>query len=278
MELTVSRLDADHLIHIFTDVTPIKEAQLQLERYVEDLKRSNQNLEEFAYAASHDLKEPMRKIELFSDRLKDRLREKLAEEDRGLFDRILYATHRMNNLIDDLLLYSHVSRDAVREEMVDLNQKVKLVLEDLELEVEEKKAIIEVDPLPTIKGHRRQLQQLFQNLISNALKYSRPDVMPSVHISARRIKGNNETLPITSIDSGKHYHLIEVSDNGIGFNQEDAERIFHVFTRLHGNAEYKGTGVGLSIVRKVVENHSGYIWAESTPGEGATFKVLLPVD
>jgi signal transduction histidine kinase len=185
-----------------------------------------------------------------------------------LFDRILHATHRMNKLIDDLLLYSHVSRGAVREEMVDLNQKVKLVLEDLEVEVEEKKAIVTVDPLPTIRGHRRQLQQLFQNLISNALKYSQPEVRPTVHISARRVEGNEVTLPITHADSRKQYHLIEVKDNGIGFSQTDAERIFNVFTRLHGNAEYKGTGVGLSIVRTVVENHSGYIWAESIPGDG----------
>jgi len=278
LELSVSRLDKDRIIHIFTDVTSIKEAQLQLERYVEDLKRSNQNLEQFAYAASHDLKEPMRKIELFSDRLKDRLRDKLTQEDKGFFDRILHATHRMNTLIDDLLMYSHVSSGAVRDEMVDLNQKVKRVLEDLEVEVEENKAIISVDPLPTIKGHRRQLQQLFQNLISNAIKYSRPGVPPQVRISARMVKGNDPTISNAQVNSEKHYHLIEVSDNGIGFDQQDAERIFHVFTRLHGNAEYKGTGVGLSIVRKVVENHGGYIWAEGKEGEGATFKVLLPAE
>jgi light-regulated signal transduction histidine kinase (bacteriophytochrome) len=245
---------------------------------VEDLKRSNQNLEEFAYAASHDLKEPMRKIELFSDRLKDRLQDKLSAEDKGFFGRILHATHRMNTLIDDLLMYSHVSRGAVREEEVDLNQKLKLVLEDLELEVEEKKASVRVDPLPTIKGHRRQFQQLFQNLISNALKYNRPGVPPTVHISATVVKGKDTEHPIAQEYGDKQFYLIEVKDNGIGFNQEDAERIFHVFTRLHGNAEYKGTGVGLSIVRKVVENHNGYIWAQSKEGDGATFKVLLPTE
>jgi light-regulated signal transduction histidine kinase (bacteriophytochrome) len=278
LELTVSKLDEDHLIQIFTDVSPIKEAQLQLERYVEDLKRSNQNLEQFAYAASHDLKEPMRKIQLFSDRLKDRLNDKLAEEEKGFFSRILLATHRMNTLIDDLLMYSHVSQGAVKDEMVDLNQKVKLVLEDLEVEVEESKAIISVEPLPTIKGHRRQLQQLFQNLISNAVKYSRPGLLPQVWISARIVNGNDPAISTAQVNGEKHYHLIQVKDNGIGFEQEDAERIFTVFTRLHGNAEYKGTGVGLSIARKVAENHGGYLWAESRPGEGATFKVLLPAE
>ena len=243
----------------------------------EELKRSNQNLEEFAYAASHDLKEPMRKVQLFSDRLKDRLKDTLAEEDKGLFERIIHATHRMNTLIDDLLMYSHVSRGAIIEETVDLNQKLKAVLEDLELEIEEKKAKVIADPLPTIKGHRRQLQQLFQNLVSNAVKYNRPGVVPEIRITCKKVEDADQ-LPFIPAKQKEQYCLINVQDNGIGFHQEDAERIFNVFTRLHGNAEYKGSGVGLSIVRKVVENHGGYIWAESTSGEGATFHVLLPVE
>jgi signal transduction histidine kinase len=135
--------------------------------------------------------------------------------------------------------------------------------------------MITIDPLPTIRGHRRQLQQLFQNLIGNAIKYGKPDVPPVIHLSCRALN-DDEAIPVTTSRSKDLYHLIEVRDNGIGFDPADAERIFNVFTRLHGMAEYKGTGVGLSIVRKVVENHGGYIWAESTPGEGATFKVLLP--
>jgi hypothetical protein len=242
----------------------------------EELRRSNQNLEEFAYAASHDLKEPMRKIHLFSDRLKDRLKENLTTEDKGLFDRIINSTHRMSTLIDDLLMYSHVSRGIEIKESIDLNQKVKAVLEDLELEIEEKRAKVLVDVLPTIKGHRRQLQQLFQNLISNAIKYNKPGINPEVRITCRKV-AENEVLPFATQKAKDHYYLFEVSDNGIGFDQGDAERIFNVFTRLHGNAEYKGTGVGLSIARKVAENHGGYIWAESKE-EGATFKVLLPVE
>jgi light-regulated signal transduction histidine kinase (bacteriophytochrome) len=277
LEVTVSKLDEDHLIHVFTDVTPIKEAQLQLERYVEDLKRSNQNLEEFAYAASHDLKEPMRKIQLFSNRLKDRLQDKLAQEDKNFFDRIMNATQRMNTLIDDLLMYSHVSRGVVIEEMVDLNQKVRLVLEDLELEIDEKEANVRVENLPTVKGHRKQLQQLFQNLISNAIKYSKPGVAPEVSISCRLVDGD-ETLHVLPGKENKRYYLIEVSDNGIGFEPDDAERIFNVFTRLHGMAEYKGTGVGLSIARKVAENHAGFLWAEGKPDGGASFKVMLPAE
>jgi signal transduction histidine kinase len=276
LELTVSRLDNDHLIQIFTDVTAIKKAQLQLEQSVEELKRSNQNLEQFAYAASHDLKEPMRKVQIFSNRLKDRLAGKLEQEDKHYFSRILYATDRMNTLIDDLLMYSHVSTGAVLDEMVDLNEKVCLVLEDLEVEISEKNASITVDPLPTIKGHRRQLQQLFQNLIGNAIKYAKLGIQPQVHISSRVVTADDQSLPTNLINGDKQYYLIEVKDNGIGFGAEDAERIFQVFTRLHGNNEYRGTGVGLSIVRKVVENHNGYIWAEGGSGGGATFKVLLP--
>ena len=240
-----------------------------------ELKRSNQNLEEFAYAASHDLKEPMRKIHLFADRLQESLMEKLSLQDKHLFDRISHAAQRMNTLIDDLLTYSHVSRIAVAEESVDLNKKVGAVLEDLELEIEEKNATVVAGALPTIKGHRRQLQQLFQNLVSNAIKYNKPGINPEIRISSRRLS-NGDLLPFNTIKTKDQYYLFEVRDNGIGFEPKDAERIFNVFTRLHGNTEYKGTGVGLSIVQKVVENHHGYIWAESIPGAGSSFKILLP--
>jgi PAS domain S-box-containing protein len=278
LELTISRMDDNHLIHIFTDVTPIKEAQLQLERTVEDLRRSNKNLEEFAYAASHDLKEPIRKIHLFSDRLRQELQEQLSKEQQHLFNRMERASRRMGALIDDLLTYSHVSKGVSHVESVELNKKVQSVLEDLEVEIEEKGAKISVGSLPAIKGQSRQLQQLFQNLIGNALKYSKPNTTPQIVISHRMTTGRETPQHLSPEEANKPFHLIEVRDNGIGFAQEDAGRIFNVFTRLHGNAEYRGTGVGLSIAQKVVENHHGYIWAVSTPGEGATFKLLLPAE
>lgn len=245
----------------------LAEANQTLQQINKELQRSNQNLEEFAHAASHDLKEPVRKIHFFTNQLKDQLNAQLQESQARAFDRIENATERMGNLIDDLLLYSHVSQRPHETEPVDLNKKVQKVLEDLELDVEEKKAMINIGKLPVIKGYRRQLQQLFQNLISNALKYSKADIAPHIHISASEVSEN-----------GRRYHLIAIKDNGIGFAQEHEEKIFQMFTRLHGRAEYSGTGVGLSIVKKVVENHNGLINVESKPGEGATFKVLIPAE
>lgn len=230
-----------------------------------ELQRSNQNLEEFAHAASHDLKEPVRKILFFTHQLKEQLSIYLKEPEVRSFCRIENATKRMGDLIDDLLLYSHVSQKPHEMENIDLNQKLQRVLEDLELDVQEKQAVIHIGTLPTIKGYKRQLQQLFQNLISNALKYSRSDVIPQINISASMV-----------IENAKSYYMVEVKDNGIGFEQEYSEKIFQMFSRLHGKNEYSGTGVGLSIAKKVVENHHGFIRVESSPGAGSSFKVFLP--
>jgi PAS domain S-box-containing protein len=277
LELTISKMDDEHLIHIFTDITPVKETQLQLERMVEDLKQSNANLEEFAYAASHDMKEPIRKINFFSDRLKSELEQQLSENQLRLFGRLENAALRMGTLIDDLLAYSQTTKGITTLETIDLNKKLAGVLGDLELEIEQRQAAIRSNHLPTIQGNSRQLQQLFHNLISNALKYSKQNLAPQINFTYRLVKGR-EVKPELPLEEGRQqYHLISVEDNGIGFEQKDSERIFNVFTRLHGNAEYMGTGVGLAIARKVVHNHSGHIWAVSEPGKGTTFHVLLPV-
>jgi PAS domain S-box-containing protein len=276
LELTVSRMDEDHLIHIFTDVTSVKEAQIQLERTVEELKRSNANLEQFAYAASHDLKEPVRKITTFSNLLQADFSNKLSEKQLKLFQRMDSATERMSVLIDDLLNYSHSTKGILNIEEIDLNKKVQRVLEDLELQVQEKQAEIIVDPLPAIKGNRRQIQQLFQNLLSNALKYSKAGVRPVIHISYKFTKGQETGAKLEGEERNHYYHVISVRDNGIGFEQEYAEEIFNIFTRLHSRFEYAGSGVGLSIVRRVVENHKGFVYAESEPGKGSVFTIILP--
>lgn len=256
----------------------VKERTRELESQKKELERSNANLEDFAYAASHDLKEPIRKIRTFADRLKNRLGGRLLDEDQHYFQRMQKATERMQLLIDDLLAYSHVSTSEEYYDDIDLGKKVAQVLEDLEVEIAEKNAKITVGPLPVIKGHRRQIQQLFQNLLTNALKFRKPDVSPLIQISWREVRSEDiGSLNLPQEIQYQLYNLIEISDNGIGFEQEYADRIFKMFQRLHGKTEYEGTGIGLSIVRKVVENHKGFVVANSQPGEGATFKVFLPV-
>lgn len=256
----------------------IAERTAELERTVEELKRSNTNLEEFAYAASHDLKEPIRKIHFFSDRLKSSLAVRMSEEEKQFFERLEISAKRMSSLIDDLLSYSQVSLRPRRFEEVNLNQLIELVLNDLDLEIDQKQAMIKVGALQAVYGHHRQLQQAFQNLIANALKYNKPGIAPQININSHQVEGKDLGFNLPFEKQQSLYCVIEVRDNGIGFEQKDADRIFNVFTRLHGNAEFRGTGVGLSIVRKVIENHNGFIVAESQPGYGATFKVYLPME
>jgi PAS domain S-box-containing protein len=244
----------------------LAQANEALQKMNRELQRSNQNLEEFAHAASHDLKEPVRKIHFFTHQLRTQLSAHLGDAELRSFNRIENASQRMGNLIDDLLLYSHVSHRPQETDRVNLSRKVQNVLEDLELDIAEKGADIHVEQLPVVNGYSRQLQQLLQNLISNALKYSKANVAPRIHITASKVA-----------EGGCEYHLIEVKDNGIGFEPEYADKIFQMFTRLHGKTEYSGTGVGLSIVKKVVENHQGFIRVESEVGVGSTFKIYLPV-
>lgn len=264
-DFTVMPVSKDVLIVTTQDITKTIESQLQLQDTVLELKRSNENLEEFAHAASHDLKEPIRKIQYFTDQLKEQLNNRLSESELRLFNRIENASDRMSKLIDDLLLYSYVSQSPHQQEEVDLNETMGQVIEDLELDIQERKAQVKVHPLPHLQGYKRQLQQLFQNLVSNALKYSKADEAPMVTIKA----GFNDV-------EGQPYHVIEISDNGIGFEEEYNEKIFQMFARLHGNKEYSGTGIGLSIVKKVAENHEGFVNAVSRPGEGSRFRVYLP--
>lgn len=280
---------------VVQDVTPQKEFELALQKKVEErttelelanrsllqlngeLVRSNTSLEEFTRAASHDLKEPIRKVDFFIERLKTGLENKIGSEERLLFERVENATDRMRLLIDDLLEYSHLTQAQREQEKIDLNDKIRLILTDLELMIREKNATVNVDKLPIVKGHRRQLQQLFQNLISNSLKYSKQGTAPYIRIQSKEIVGRDAPVSMLPEDALQKFHLIEVCDNGIGFDQSDAERIFNVFTRLHGNKEYPGTGIGLSIAKKVVDNHHGYIYAKGESDKGACFSVLLPV-
>lgn len=242
-----------------------------------ELKQSNINLGEFAYAASHDLKEPARKIHIFADRLQHLLAGRLTEDEKHYLERMQVTALRMTTLINDLLNYSEVNQQNSQRESVDLNELFKQVLIDLDLEIEQKYATINFGSLPHIEGNRRQLQQAFHNLISNALKYSKPGTPPVINIEGDVVTGAELNLNLGATEKLASYLLIKVSDNGLGFNQVDAERIFNVFTRVHETPGHKGTGVGLSIVRKVAQNHNGYVWAQSTSNVGSIFFIALPI-
>ena len=202
----------------------------------------------------------------------------LNEQNKKITERIQHTIGRMRALIDDLLTYSNTTLGVTGFGEVVLTDIVKDVLDDMEATLIEKGADVKLGELPNVRGDQRQLRQLLQNLISNGLKYHKKEQAPEVIISAQTVDGKAVDGNIPQEFRKNKYHLIEVKDNGIGFDPDDAERIFRLFQRLHGKAEYEGTGVGLAIAQKVVENHHGYIWAEGEPGAGASFKVLLPVE
>jgi PAS domain S-box-containing protein len=247
------------------DLSERKIAEDTLKRKNRDLERINQELSSFAYIASHDLQEPLRKIQTFLSRINELEKDNLSERSRDYFKRIENAGQRMQQLIEDLLAYSRARPDESKMEKVDLNQIVKDAIRSLSQSIEEKQAEIDVEKLPVVSGIQFQLQQLFTNLLSNAIKFSRAGVPPKIEVKV--------TEPADH--AGDVYDII-VSDNGIGFEEEYKEKIFELFQRLHGRSEYSGTGIGLAIVKKIVENHHGSIRATSTPGEGSTFHVLLP--
>jgi PAS domain S-box-containing protein len=269
------------LLGTVMDITEQKKAAELLEHKIEErtreLKQANEQLKQFTYAASHDLQEPLRKISFFLDKLLANMGDQLNDTNKRITERILHTTGRMRILIDDLLAYSNTTLGATGFTEVNLTSIVQDVLDDMEATIIEKAAVVHLQPLPHVQGDQRQLRQLFQNLISNALKYQQADISPRVDISAQEKKGEDLEAYLPLEKRSDTFYQIQVKDNGIGFAPDDAERIFQLFQRLHGKAEYEGTGVGLAIVQKVVDNHNGYIWADSEPGKGATFSVLLPV-
>lgn len=261
------------LIGTVLDISEEKKAAELLEQKIlertRELTVANEQLQQFAYAASHDLQEPLRKISFFVDRLVMQMGTAGEAENRRMADRIQHTVNRMRTLIDDLLNYSNTAQGAMQTQRVPLTEVVQEVLDNMEAVVIEKNATVEVAELPVVSGDQRQLKQMFQNLLSNALKYHHPNEAPKVQVTARMLITGGP-------DTNRPYVEISVQDNGIGFDPEDAERIFGLFQRLHGRAEYEGTGVGLAIVHKVVDNHHGTIRAESEPGRGATFRIVLP--
>lgn len=263
------------VVGVAADRTEIETYQKELERRLVALKKSNQDLEQFAYVASHDLQEPLRKIIAFGERLDKKYKEQLGTEGQFFVERMTNAAYRMNGLIEDLLTYSRVSRQRESNALISLEAVVKNVMEDLEVKIQDKNATIVVEKLPAIEAQPVQMHQLFLNLIENALKFTKPSVPPIVEVKARKVSVQ-EIKGIVQLNPHEIYYRISISDNGIGFEPEYAERIFTIFQRLHGRSEYEGTGLGLAICRKIVETHHGYIEAHGKVGEGAEFIFYLP--
>lgn len=251
----------------------------ELERKVKErthsLEVSNSELEQFAHISSHDLQEPLRKIKTFAALLKDHSYESLDDASKKYLDKISTTAERMSASLKALLNYTRLHREE-KFVPVNLNEVVAQVLVDLELMITQKGAAIEVSTLPVVKAIPIQIQQLFYNLINNALKFSKKDTPPKIEITSRRLI-EEDLVQFPQLSRLKEYYEIVVKDNGVGFDQKHAEKIFTIFQRLHGKNEFEGTGIGLSLVKKVVSNHGGAIYALSHPGEGAAFHVILPV-
>jgi PAS domain S-box-containing protein len=260
------------------DITARQRAEEELRLSAEQLERSNRELQDFASVASHDLQEPLRKIQAFGDRLKVRCAAQLDVEGRDYLERMQNAAGRMQRLIDDLLTFARVTTQAHPFEPTDLAQVTREVLSDLEARIEQLGAVVEVGPLPTLEADPMQMRQLLQNLIGNAMKFHRPEVPPHVRVTAR-MRENPEAAqsPGQTLVPVATECEIHVQDNGIGFDEKYLDRIFTVFQRLHSRSSYTGTGVGLAICRKIAERHGGSVTAHSTPGQGAEFVVILPL-
>ena len=256
------------LIGIGIDISERKRSEEQKEDYLEQLKRSNKELQDFAFIASHDLQEPLRKIQSFGELLVTEFNESISAEGRDFLVRMQNAASRMRSLIDSLLAYSRVTTKTRAFSQVNLGEAVEEAQGNLTVLMEEKGASIEVGKLPTIEGDKVQMIQLFQNLIGNALKFHHKGVSPEIKIYAQTIhRGRSDQADV---------YEISLKDNGIGFDESYLSRIFDPFQRLHGKSEYEGVGIGLAICRKIVERHSGRITATSSPGRGAVFILTLP--
>jgi len=252
------------------DVSESERHAEQMREYTAKLERSNRELQDFAYVASHDLQEPLRKIEAFGDRLVTRYGKDLPEDGRMFLDRMQNAAGRMRRLINDLLDYSRVTTKAKPFTRVELGEVLTGVLSDLQIRIEESGAVIKAEPMPAVDADATQMRQLLQNVLANALKFRKPNVKPEISITCSTDAG-------VRLGGRIPHARIEIRDNGIGFDNKYKDQIFTIFQRLHGRLEYEGTGVGLATVRKIVERHGGSIDADGQPGIGATFIIELPM-
>ena len=258
----------------YQDITERKKAEQKVEKQNAELVKMNKELESFNYISSHDLQEPLRKIQMFSSQILEKDHDNLSDKGKDLFRRMQDSANKMRILIDDLLAYSRTNAADRTFEKINLNTIVNEIKEDLKDEIQQKNAIIEVGTLCEIKVITFQMRQLIYNLVSNSLKFSSSDRPLVIKIASEQNKGAhyNEKL-----ETDVKYCHISISDNGIGFEPQYSEKIFEVFQRLHRKNEFKGTGIGLAIVKKIVENHNGMITATGEPDKGGTFDIYIPV-
>ena len=245
-----------------------------MRQHAAELEMKNKQLEQFAYIASHDLQEPLRKIQTFIQVLEKKLGE--PEARKKYFNKISSSAKRMADLIQSVLNYSRLSQNEDELIPTDLNMILENVKADYELQIEEKNAVIKSDSLPFVKGEPLQLHQLFANLIGNSLKFSRTD--PRITISSRTLQPDEIQKINPSLDNTRRYVQLSFKDNGIGFEQQYAEKIFTIFQRLNSREEYSGTGIGLALCKRIVDHHHGHIEAVSELGQGATFLIYLPLE
>jgi len=262
------------VVGYWVDISDRKRAEEAVHEYAERLERSNRELQDFAYVASHDLQEPLRKIEAFGDRLKVKFADTLGEDGSMYLSRMQSAAARMRSLINDLLTYSRITTKAQPFVPLNLSEAAKLAAGDLQMRIENTGGKVVIGDMPTIDADPTQFHQLLMNLIGNSLKFHKEGEPPVVTVAAELCKhsGAHDSLS----DPNDMWCRISIADNGIGFDQKYADKIFNMFQRLHGRGEYEGTGIGLATCRKIVERHGGTITAQTAPGEGATFIVLVP--
>lgn len=278
LSLTTLELDEGRSLSIIlTDLTKQKEAQkqlsqknAQLEETINALEQSNGDLQQFASVASHDLQEPLRKIEMFAQLIRSNFIDGDTSELLRHIDKIIFSTHRMKTLIIDILGYSRLAKNEGKFRLTDLKTLIVELVEDFELTLQEKNANIIVKELPAIEANVGQMRQVFQNLIGNALKFSKPDVAPQIIIETV------EPSDVT-IDEQKEC-LIRIKDNGIGFDEKYSVSIFSLFQRLHSKDRYEGTGIGLAITKKIIDKHRGEIYVKSQEGVGSEFVLRLPLE
>jgi signal transduction histidine kinase len=235
---------------------------------IANLENANKNLERFAFMASHDLQEPLRKIRIFSDRLFSKY--KNVPEDVDLINRIQRAAERTQMLISDILAFSKINTAPADFENVDLNKVIEELMHDIADDIHAKQAVITIEKLPVLQVSRRLMRPLFENLITNALKYCHREKPPAIKIRSEAAPNG------VKLSHENKYHRIYVEDNGIGFDQKYSEEIFGMFRRLHSNREYEGTGIGLALCKKIVEQHRGFISARSVENQGSTFIISFP--